>query len=268
MHSQLERRVADFIGTHGLVRKGERVLLAVSGGADSTALVHIMHTLTSGGLLQAELMCAHVNHRLRSEADDDEAFVAGIAKELGMPLIRKTVDVRDFARRNRLSIETAARQLRIGCLVDAVHTGNCTVVATAHQMDDNAETIIQRLGRGTGFRGLGGIWPMRSFERGVRFIRPLLCLKRDEIIGYLESRKQKWRVDKTNDDCSYRRNFIRHRLMPELQRQCSGSLAELLYKLGESSQRLYARVCRQADKAWVTAAHSGSGTVSPHSMDW
>ncbi|RKY21639.1 MAG: tRNA lysidine(34) synthetase TilS [Planctomycetota bacterium] len=140
-------------------------------------------------------------------------------------------------------------------MLDIARVNNCDRIATAHQKDDNAETVLQRLARGTGFRGLCGIWPMRGFDDGaVSFIRPLLCLGRDEIIDYLKKRNLKWRIDKTNEDCKYRRNFIRHRLLPQLQKEFDGSVAEELFELSQRMRKFYSLVCGCADKLWPKLA--------------
>jgi len=281
---EFEQKVADFVRANELFDSVDKVLLAVSGGADSTALLYAMQSLSSENVFGAELLCAHINHQLRgAEADLDEDFVIAQAAELKLAITTRRVDVRGFAGRNKLSIETAARQLRIKNLLEIARANNCDCVATAHQKNDNAETILQRLTRGTGFRGLGGIWPMRvfgdesiglsstppnkfegatqdfiKFEGGTRhcpnFVRPLLCVRRDEIIEYLEQRNLKWRQDHTNADCTYRRNYIRHRLLPALQQDCTGSLVEQLSELSESARRFYKLVCSRADEVWPKAA--------------
>jgi tRNA(Ile)-lysidine synthase len=165
MLAEFENKVADFIRAHALSGPADKILLAVSGGADSTGLLHLMCTLKVMRVVDGELMCAHLNHQLRgSEADADEDFVTRQAGGLNVPVITRRLDVRGFADRNKLSIETAARELRIKALVDIAKANGCDVIATGHQKNDNAETVLQRLSRGTGFRGLGGIWPRRTDE--------------------------------------------------------------------------------------------------------
>jgi tRNA(Ile)-lysidine synthase len=255
MQAEFESKVAEFIESNGLFGSEDKVLLAVSGGADSTALLHAVCVLKAEGILSGELVCAHVNHQLRgAEADADEDFVVGEAAGLKVPVMTRRVDVREYARKNKLSIETAGRELRIEGLVDIAKANNCNLVATAHQKDDNAETILQRLTRGTGFRGLGGIWPKRTFGSGVTFVRPLLCVRRAEIIEYLKRGGTAWRTDRTNTDYSYRRNYIRHRLLPELEGQCSNSVVEQLAELAESARKFYGLVCDCAEKVWEKLA--------------
>ncbi len=240
--------------TSGLCRTRRRtgeILLAVSGGADSTALLYVMSALKKEGVISGELMCAHINHQLRAEeSDEDEEFVVAQAKGLKATVTTRRMDVRGFAREKKLSIETAARQLRLDNLAEIAKANNCRWIATGHQRNDNAETILQRLSRGTGFRGLCGIWPVRVFGEGVSFVRPLLCVGRDEIIEYLKNSGLQWREDRTNTDYSYRRNYIRHQLLPALQRECGGSVVEQLSELSEAARKFYSLVCGRADEVW------------------
>lgn len=252
---EFEKKVADFAEVNELWGSANKILLAVSGGADSTALMYAMCALRAQNILGVELLCAHINHQLRpGQADQDEVFVTAQAGELSLTIMTRRVDVREFAHLNKLSIETAARKLRIAALLDIAEANQCSRIATAHQKNDNAETIVQRLARGTGFRGLGGIWPMRAFGGEFTFVRPLLCVGADEIIEYLQKRNLKWRQDHTNADCTYRRNYIRHRLLPALQRDCAGPLVEQLSGLALSASRFHGLVCRHAEKAWAQSA--------------
>lgn len=245
----LEQRVAGFIRLHGLFAGAGRILVAVSGGADSTALLHALRSLRADGLILADPVCAHVNHQLRGRAsDEDERFVMEEAARLGLPAVTRAVDVRAHAKANRLSIETAARRLRLDSLREIAVTCGCTWVATGHQKNDNAETVLQRLRRGTGFRGLAGIWPARQLD-GLWFARPLLDVTREEIVAYLRRRRLTWREDRTNLDPAYTRNFIRHELLPALQRDTHGCLVDALADLAASAGRLHGRVERDAREA-------------------
>ena len=292
MLSEFEKKVAAFAKANELFGSAERILLAVSGGADSTALLYVIQQLVDEGVFNAKLLCAHINHQLRGcEADLDEQFVIGQADKLNLPIITKRVDVREFARRNKLSIETSARKLRIESLLDIAKVNNCILIATAHQKNDNAETILQRLLRGTGFRGLAGIWPVQAFagsftpldnsanmdtiqnttiSNGVnpstalrtRFARPLLCVRRDEIIKYLQERNLKWREDHTNADCTYTRNYIRHRLLPALQADYTGSIVEQLSLLAQQGRKLNCLVREHTERVWPELARTDENTVA------
>ncbi|MBW8040044.1 MAG: tRNA lysidine(34) synthetase TilS [Planctomycetes bacterium] len=258
----LENKVADFIKANSLFGSADRILLAVSGGADSTALLHAIRTLKNRNIVSADVLCAHLNHQLRpADAQLDEDFVIEQARALKFAIVAKRLDVRSFARKNKLSIETAARKLRIETLIDIAKNRKCNSVATAHHKNDNAETLLHRLVRGTGFRGLAGIWPARVFAEDIRFVRPLLSVTRDEIIEYLCERNLKWRRDHTNDDCTYTRNFIRHRLLPALQKDCTGSLVEQLSDLADSAGKFYTLVCNWAQKAWPQMADCSANMI-------
>ena len=262
MLAEFESKVADFIKAHALLRPADKILLAVSGGADSTVLLHLMCALKAMGVVKTELICAHLNHQLRgSEADEDEDFVIRQAGGLNVPVITRRFDVRSFADKNKLSIETAARELRIKNLMDIAKANGCDLIATGNQKNDNAETILQRLSRGTGFRGLGGIWPRRTFNGGIEFIRPLLCVTRAEIVDYLSQKSIKWRTDRTNIECSYRRNYIRHRLLPALQKQCSDSAVEELSELTCATRKFYSLVYNCADETWPKLANCSDEKV-------
>jgi tRNA(Ile)-lysidine synthase len=248
---EFEKKLADFIDANELLGSATKILLAISGGADSVALMYAMHALKTENVIKTELLCAHINHQLRgTEGDLDEKFVVTQVRKLNLAVTTRQIDVREFARLNKLSIETTARQLRMEALIEIAKASNCSRVMTAHQKNDNAETILQRLSRGTGFRGLGGIWPERVFADEIKFIRPLLCFTRNEILDYLRKRNLNWRCDHTNTDCTYRRNYIRHRLIPALQKDCSDSVVEQLSRLAQSARSYYSMVCNCVDELW------------------
>ena len=255
MLPEFENKLSSFIKAHALFDSAPKVVLAVSGGADSTVLLYAIQALKAENILQAEFVCAHIHHQLRgAEADSDEQFVIEQAAKFNLMVTTKRVDVRGFARDHKLSIETAARQCRIKALMEIATAAHCDRIATAHQKNDNAETVLHRLLRGTGYRGLGGIWPKRAFAGGVTFIRPMLCVSREEVIQYLQARNLTWRRDRTNTDCTYRRNFIRHCLLPTLQQDYNNPLVETLSDLAESARRFYDLVCKRADEVWPSLA--------------
>jgi len=251
-----EDKVARFIQANHQFAGATRVLLAVSGGADSIALLHVMHALMRRGVVRADLLCVHVNHHLRGAASDgDEVFVKTQAAELGLPVIARSVDVRAFARTRKLSIETAGRQLRLACLEEVARAEDCAWIATGHQMEDNAETVLHRLRRGTGFRGLAGIWPARPLGETRTLARPLLDCHRAEIVAYLRTRDRIWRDDATNSDCAHTRNYIRHRLLPALQRQSAESLVATLGDMALAAHRLHQRVTAQVRQVVADHVH-------------
>jgi len=248
--SSFEEKTAGFIRSHGLFAGAEGIVLAVSGGADSIALLYAMHALVSDNVIEAKLICAHVNHQLRGvQSDGDQAFVIEHATKLDIPVVVEAVDVKGYAATQRLSMETAGRKLRLACVAKVARSHGCRWIATGHQKNDNAETIIQRLSRGTGFRGLAGIRPQRPWDGELRLASPLLDCTREEVAAYLQARNVTWREDRSNADCAHRRNFIRHRLLPTLQNQSSEFLIETLSSLATSAERLCRQNMRHAEEA-------------------
>jgi len=262
MLNEFEKKIADFIKKNELFVSESKVLLAVSGGADSIALLHIINALINHGDLNVDLHCTHINHQLRAEqADRDENFVIRLATSLKLEVTTKRINVRQYASENKLSIETAARKLRIENLIRIADANNCDCIATGHQKDDNAETIIHRLQRGTGYRGLAGIWPERVFDSRMKFVRPLLCVTRDEIIQYLQQKKVSWCEDYTNIDCTYTRNYIRHQLLPTLQQESNNSLVEQLSDLSIKTGRFYKQIYSRVNTLWSEISKQVNGTI-------
>lgn len=238
--TKIEQSVGSFILAHRLIPDGSRVLVAVSGGPDSVALLYILHTLCQMRFINAELICGHVNHQLRADqSDQDQLFVRHMAGGLGIGFVATAVDVRGFASEERLSLETAGRLLRIEALALMARQYGCTRIAVGHQANDNAETIIHRLMRGTGLRGIAGIWPVRPIDQDISLIRPLLAIQRGQVLSYLRAKGVAWREDLTNLDCRFTRNAIRHRLMPILQQAGTKDLVENICSLGLATYRLY-----------------------------
>jgi tRNA(Ile)-lysidine synthase len=224
----------------GLFAGIDRVLLAVSGGADSAALAHVLAELKAQGRLSCEFVIGHVNHCLRgADSDADEEFVRTFAESLAIPFAVRAVDVKAYAQKHKLSIETAGRKLRLPALKGMAEEHRCRRIATAHHADDQAETLIHRMMRGTGFRGLAGIRPV-SMVDGAVYVRPMLNVRREEILQYCQDHGIFWRQDKSNSDLQFTRNRIRHRLLPQLQ--AGSDLTELLAKLSTAAQGLQHRV--------------------------
>ena len=246
MLNEFENKVADFVDSQGIFEKTDKLLLAISGGADSCALLEVMRRFKYEGVLDNEIVCGHVNHMLRKQADGDEAFVVGQCRKAGFAILTRRVDVNKIAKAEKISVETAARNARLGKLAEMAKLRGCNVIVTAHHMDDNAETVIGRMSRGTGIRGLGGIWAKKEFEGKKVFARVLLCVKRTEIEYYLQQKSLGWREDHTNQLCIYRRNFIRHKLIGELEKDYRGDLSGDILRLSMVSRRFYRKMREHA----------------------
>ncbi|HOQ05042.1 MAG TPA: tRNA lysidine(34) synthetase TilS [Anaerohalosphaeraceae bacterium] len=249
----LENAVAEWMSRCGLLSPGSRLLLAVSGGIDSMAMLEVLVRLKQGGVIDAELAVGHVNHQLRgAESEADCRFVQEQASARGLPFFSCSVDAAAYARQNRLSIETAARLLRLRALAQMARDWKADAAAAAHQQDDLIETLIFRLLRGTGFRGLCGIRPSSVLE-GVRFIRPMLAVSRCQILAYCRERNIVWREDATNADLRFARNRIRHILLPRLCQTAGGNLEADLLRLAESCRRLFEKIEPQVQAGFVSA---------------
>jgi tRNA(Ile)-lysidine synthase len=197
-----------------LLRPGMRIAVAVSGGADSVAMLRrLMEAAPEIGLV---LSVAHVHHGIRgAEADGDAEFVAALAAHHGLAFHRHDVDTPAAARENRETIEEAARNLRYAWFRELLESGEADAVATAHTLDDQAETVLHKLLRGAWTEGLSGIHPIIACTRGA-ILRPFLGTRRTEIEAWLRAIGQPWREDASNADTAFTRNRLRHELLPML----------------------------------------------------
>jgi tRNA(Ile)-lysidine synthase len=221
-HMDLLSRVRQTIRRHDLARGGTRVLVALSGGSDSVALAHVLRSLHLAGDLRV-VGLAHFNHQLRAAASDDERFCEGVAASVGWPLLADRDDVGARARRERRSIEGAARLARHEFLERARTHFEADVVARGHTRDDQAETFLLRLIRGAGSRGLAAMHPRRG-----AIIRPLLDCRRDDLRAYLDSQRIAYVADESNEDVSIPRNRVRAELLPLLERRFNPSIVDVL----------------------------------------
>jgi tRNA(Ile)-lysidine synthase len=215
----------DTIHDFKLLQKGEKVCVACSGGRDSTALLSLF--LEIQGEWDISLYICHFNHGIRRGAADDERFVRTKAESLKIPFFVESSDVRSYARKNKLNLEEAGRLLRYEFLDRTAETLGGAKIATGHTMSDQAETFFLRLIRGSGTRGLAGIYPAVQ----GRVIRPLLRIGSGEIEEYLEKEGLEYRIDKSNADPSFLRNRIRRDLIPYFEAHFDPKIVPRLGKL-------------------------------------
>jgi tRNA(Ile)-lysidine synthase len=241
----LAERLLKTIRKQGLIRAGDRVAAAVSGGADSVGLLCLLLELRAE--LGMVVSVAHVNHKLRGEeSDGDQRFVAELARQHGLELhaCAAPVDGRHSSKvgsgigpEKSSGIEAAARELRYGFFRELAREGRVAKIATAHTLDDQAETVLQRIFRGTGIRGLAGIHPRIVFEEQGRafgeVLRPLLGFRREALREFLRERGQGWREDSSNRDDAFVRNRVRHRLLPIIGEEFGGAAIEHMSELAE-----------------------------------
>ncbi|MFZ0036720.1 MAG: tRNA lysidine(34) synthetase TilS [Candidatus Acidiferrales bacterium] len=230
MKSELHHGILETIRRHRMLIAGDRVGVAVSGGADSVALLRLIEDLQDE--LGIGLCALHLNHGLRGEASDaDAAFVANLARTRGLELFSEREDVAAEARRNHWNLEDSGRRARYSFFERAVASGHCKKVAVAHTADDQAETVLGRVLRGAGPRGIVGIHPVRG-----SVVRPLLDIRRIDLRAYLTAKGQDWREDATNQDTTRLRARLRHELLPQLERDFNPAIIERLASLSAISR--------------------------------
>lgn len=230
VNESLAETVRSFLERYRCTLGNGPLLAAVSGGPDSVALLHLLH--------ECGRVChvGHVNHGLRGvESDEDARFVEALAESFGFPFHVFRECGAEKAASSRDSFEMHAREVRYAFLTETALREGCAAVATGHQRDDVAETLLMRILRGTSVRGLSGIPEIRD-ENGVSIVRPLLSSSRHEILDYLSRHSISYREDSTNLQGEFLRNRVRNELIPELTAGYNPKLADALNRLAESAQ--------------------------------
>jgi tRNA(Ile)-lysidine synthase len=225
-------KVLKYIGEQRLLQPGDRIAIACSGGADSVALLHILVELRVE--LGIVLSVCHFHHQIRgAEADADSQFVEALAARLKLEFHAGSGDVPAHAAEHNVSIEAAAREMRHQWFARLIQQGKADKIATAHTQDDQAETVLMRILRGTGVHGLAGIAPA---QKAKHVVRPLLTTSRQEVETYLNAMGQPWREDSSNLDLRHTRNRVRHTLLPVMEREFNPAIRLTLADLAELAQ--------------------------------
>ena len=247
------KKVRDYMREHEMIAPGDAVIVALSGGADSVCLLTVLKQLATPEFL---LRAVHVHHGIRgAEADRDEAFAQKLCESLSVPLCVAYCHVPAYAAEHGLSEEEAGRILRYQVLEkeagkweQELPAGSRVKIALAHHRDDNAETILHHLLRGSGLTGLAGIRPVQG-----RRIRPLLCVGREEIRAYLEAGHISWCEDSTNQSPDYTRNRIRSQVLPLLKTAVNEQAEEHILQAGQIIGQADAYLRQQAEEIWQEA---------------
>lgn len=227
----LATTVLAYVRKHALLKPGDRVGVAVSGGADSVALFRLLLELCPE--IGIVLSVIHFNHRLRgNDSTADAEFVAHLARHHNLDLHLESGDTAAYAVQEHVSIETGARELRYEYFRRLLAEGRLNRVATAHTLDDQAETVLLKMTRGAGSRGLAGIFPNLAVSGGA-IVRPLLATRRKDLEAYLKTLGQSWREDASNRDLRHARNRVRHGILPRLERFLNPSVREALAETAE-----------------------------------
>jgi tRNA(Ile)-lysidine synthase len=238
------------ISKRGLLKGGETVVVAVSGGPDSLALLHALVRLAPE--LDLSLHVAHFDHRIREGSASDAAFVGRTAARLGLPATLRAADTNDTPK--GLSPEEVARERRYAFLEEVADSVGASRVATGHTLDDQAETVLMRVVTGTGVRGLGGIWPIRG-----RIVRPLIDARRAETEAFCRALRLKPRRDPTNSDTRFLRNAVRAELLPVIEKRFNARAVEALGRLADLARE---------DDALLDEIATSSLTLEPVEGGW
>jgi tRNA(Ile)-lysidine synthase len=228
------------------ITPGDRVAVAVSGGADSTALLLLVHAANAlpKNALGIGLSAVHINHGLRGEESEaDQRFVEALCQHLDIPLHLHRADTQAHAARHKQTIEEAARSLRHAFFAELFAEGKVNKILTAHTLDDQAETVLMKLLRGAWLEGLSAISPILELGNGGKILRPLLGMRREDLRTYLLERDQHWREDSSNSDEAFTRNRIRHTMLPVLREE-NPSIDQTLANLAE--------LAREEESRWQT----------------
>lgn len=220
------KKVLSYIRDNELIRCKDKILVALSGGPDSICLLNILFELKEE--LNIEIAAAHLNHLLRGQDSfDDEEYVINVCSRMGIKCFVKRVDINEYSKQQKLSSEMAGRNARYDFFDEILNKEGFDKVATAHNANDQAETILFRLMRGTGLEGLGGI----KVSRDDKIIRPILCLSRKEVEEYVELKQLNPRIDKTNFEKIYNRNKIRLDILPYMKENFNEDIIQTLNRM-------------------------------------
>ncbi len=228
--ADIRKELKDLIKKHKLIDRNDKIVIGVSGGADSVCLLYLLNSLRKEYGLT--LYIAHLDHLLRQESGKDAKFVKELGQKLGIPVILGSIDVKGLVRNT--SLEESARNVRLEFLAGVANKLKAGKIALAHNFDDQAETVLMRILRGAGLSGLSGI-PLRRKMGEVEIIRPLLNVRRKDIEGFLRKRKISFCIDKSNTDEVYFRNKIRHKLLPLLEKGYNSNIREVLFNLAQNA---------------------------------
>lgn len=240
---KFEQAVLKEIQGHSMISPSQKVLVALSGGADSVCLFRVLLALREQ--LDISIAAVHVNHQLRDTANRDEIFVSKLCKTENVCLYKKEVDVIGYAKKEGLGLEEAARILRYEVFGQAKEQLEADCIALAHHMDDQAETVLFHMCRGCGVEGLRGIQPVRE-----NYIRPLLGISRKEIESYLTWLEQEYMIDETNADTTYKRNMLRTEILPLMSEHICKQTIGHISQMAEDMANLESFLDQQLTKAY------------------
>lgn len=225
----LKEKVLETIKKYNLIENGDKIVVGVSGGPDSICLVDLLNEIKNDGKINFELVVCHINHMIREEAGEDEEFVRKYCEEKQIPFFVKHAKVEEIAKDMKIGTEEAGRKVRYDFFEEILEKNGANKIATAHTKNDNAETVLMNLIRGSGTVGLKGIQVIRD----DKYIKPLIDISREEIENYCEENKLNPRHDKTNDENIYTRNKVRNILIPCIKKEFNPNIIDTIDRLSK-----------------------------------
>jgi len=225
----LEEKVLNTIKKYELIENGNNIVIGVSGGPDSMALLNILISLKKDKKLNYEIVVAHINHQIRPEAEAETKYVEDFCKSNGVKCFVKREKVEQLAKKQKIGTEEAGRKLRYSFFEEVAKTVNASKIATAHNANDNAETVLMNLIRGSGTSGLKGI----EAKRENKYIRPLIECTRKEIEEYCNEKKLEPKQDKSNKENIYTRNKVRNILLPLIENEFNPNIVNSLNRMSK-----------------------------------
>ena len=247
----IENKVLETIKKYQLIEKEDKLVIGVSGGPDSMALLHILLTLQEKEQIPScTLLVAHVNHMLRKEADEETAYVEEFCRLHQIPCFIKRAKVEELAQKAKMGTEEMGRNIRYQFFEEVRQKEKAQKIVTAHHANDNAETVLMNILRGSGTAGLRGIEPIRKNEKNVVFVRPLLNCTKEEIYEYCKEKKLQPKIDKSNQENVYNRNKVRNILIPFLEKEWNPNIVATLNRLSELARQENQYLERQTQKAY------------------
>ena len=240
----VEEQVLNTIKKYELIKTGDRIVIGVSGGPDSICLLHVLNALKEK--FGIEILVAHINHMIRAEADKETEYVKNFCKEINVECFIKKIDVESIAKEQKKGTEETGRNIRYDFFDEVAKKTNSNKIATAHNLNDKAETVLLNVIRGSGTAGLKGI----EAKRDEKFIRPLIETSREDREEYCVKNKLEPKIDKTNMETIYRRNKIRNNLIPYIQKEFNPNFIKTINRLSDVATEENEYLEKQAQEAF------------------
>ncbi len=243
---EIVEQILQTIKKYNLIQNGDKVVIGVSGGPDSICLLDILNKIKEKNYIKFDIEVAHVNHLIREEANEDEEYVRKYCEKNNINFHVSRIDVIKYANTNKIGTEEAGRKLRYDFFEKILHQTGSNKIATAHNKNDNVETVLMNIIRGSGTKGLKGIEPIRD----NLFIRPLIETQRKDIENYCEQNQLNPRIDKTNSQNIYTRNKIRNLLIPYIEKEFNPNIIETISRLSEIAKQENAYIQEKTIRAY------------------